>query len=76
MLSHVECANQSQLRMDDSGGDAAAPRNRTLEVATSGFASVSRLPFGTTAGPASRLREVEPEQVLIVAEFEACPFCR
>ena len=44
------------------GGDAAAPRNRTLEVATSGFASIARLPFGSKvdeaciARPASAAR--------------------
>lgn len=59
-----------------SGGDAAAPRKRWLEVATSGVASIARLPFGTTAGPASLMRNEDPSNALILAEFEACPFCR
>jgi anaphase-promoting complex subunit 7 len=61
-----------------SGGDAAAPRNRFLEVATSGLASVSRLPFGVTVQPecAARPAERSPAKPIIVYEFEACPFCR
>ena len=61
-----------------SGGDAAAPRNRFLEVATSGLASISRLPFGVTVQPecAARPAERSPAKPIIVYEFEACPFCR
>ncbi|GMH35799.1 hypothetical protein BSKO_03667 [Bryopsis sp. KO-2023] len=59
-----------------TGGDAAAPRARWSEVATSGFASISRLSFGTSAGPASLARASDPVQPLSVYEFEACPFCR
>jgi hypothetical protein len=58
------------------GGDAAAPRARWAEVATSGFASISRLPFGTTVGPGAAARSNEPAQTLQLFEFEACPFCR
>ena len=61
-----------------SGGDAAAPRNRFLEVATSGLASVSRLPFGVTVQPecAARPAERSPAKPIVLYEFEACPFCR
>ena len=61
-----------------SGGDAAAPRNRVLEVATSGFASISRLPFGTTVDPECAARDPSsvPSGKIILYEFEACPFCR
>jgi anaphase-promoting complex subunit 7 len=61
-----------------SGGDAAAPRNRFLEVATSGFASISRLPFGVTVQPecAARPAERSPKKPIVLYEFEACPFCR
>eukprot|EP00850_Spirogloea_muscicola_P012097 SM000077S21571 [mRNA] locus=s77:177007:180368:- [translate_table: standard] len=57
-----------------SGGDAAAPRNRTLEVLTSGLASMARLPWGSQvkAAPGSK----QPAKLLQVYEFEACPFCR
>ena len=59
-----------------SGGDAAAPRNRTLEVATSGFASIARLPFGTTVDPACAARGSDrPAPTLVLYEFQACPFC-
>ena len=59
-----------------TGGDAAAPRARWAETATSGFASIARLPFGTTVGPAAATRAGEPAQPLQLYEFEACPFCR
>ena len=59
-----------------AGGDAAAPRARWAEVATSGFSSISRLPFGTTVGPGAAARSSEPAQTLQLFEFEACPFCR
>lgn len=62
-----------------SGGDPSAPRNRAWEVATSGLASVARLPYGTSvrqdlvdAGP----RPDSDAAPLILYEFEACPFCR
>ena len=45
-------------------------------MATSGFASISRLPFGTTVGPGAAARSSEPAQTLQLFEFEACPFCR
>ena len=57
------------------GGDAAAPRNRTLEVATSGLASIARLPFGSEACIARPAGAV-PKEPIILYEFEACPFCR
>ncbi len=59
-----------------SGGDAAAPRLRWLEVTTSGLASLARLPFGTFVGDEARSRTGEPAQPLQLYEFEACPFCR
>eukprot|EP00850_Spirogloea_muscicola_P017788 SM000156S02144 [mRNA] locus=s156:115670:119128:- [translate_table: standard] len=57
-----------------SGGDAAAPRNRALEVLTSGLASMARLPWGShvKAAPESK----QPAKLLQLYEFEACPFCR
>ena len=60
------------------GGDAAAPRNRTLEVATSGFASIARLPFGSKVDDAciARPAGAVPKEPIILYEFEACPFCR
>ena len=60
------------------GGDAAAPRNRTLEVATSGFASIARLPFGSKVDEAciARPAGAVPKDPIILYEFEACPFCR
>ena len=60
------------------GGDAAAPRNRTLEVATSGFASITRLPFGSKVDEAciARPAGAVPKEPIILYEFEACPFCR
>ena len=60
------------------GGDAAAPRSRALEVATSGFASIARLPFGTTVDEAvlSRPASALPKEPIVLYEFEACPFCR
>ena len=60
------------------GGDAAAPRNRTLEVATSGFASIARLYFGSKVDEAciARPAGAVPKEPIILYEFEACPFCR
>ena len=60
------------------GGDAAAPRNRTLEVATSGFASIARIPFGSKVDEAciARPAGAVPKEPIILYEFEACPFCR
>jgi glutathione S-transferase len=46
--------------------------NRMLDVATSLFASVSRLGAGVAATPPAR----RPAQLLEVYEFESCPFCR
>ena len=58
------------------GGDAAKPRNRTLEVATSGFASIARIQYGKTVlEEVKKNRQREPTK-LILYEFEACPFCR
>lgn len=57
------------------GGDAAKPRNRTLEVATSGFASIARIQYGKTVlEECIQRRKQQPK--LILYEFEACPFCR
>lgn len=59
-----------------SGGDAAAPRPRWLEVTSSGLASVARLPFGVSVGEEARSRAKDPPKALQLYEFEACPFCR
>ena len=56
------------------GGDPAAERNVALETLTSGLASMSRLPMGVRAGnPAPAPPAAE---MLVLYEFEACPFCR
>ncbi|XRB06637.1 anaphase-promoting complex subunit [Pycnococcus provasolii] len=55
----------------------AIPRNRALEVLTSGLASVARLPFGTSVNPAlAQSTWKRPTKPITVYEFEACPFCR
>jgi glutathione S-transferase len=46
--------------------------NRTLDVATSLLATVSRLGAGLKATPPAR----RPKRLLQLYEFEACPFCR
>ena len=43
-----------------------------LDVALSALASTSRFWRGTLARPAAR----QPDEMLILYEFEACPFCR
>ena len=49
------------------------PVNRTLDVATSFFATVARLGAGVNAShPTAR----KPDKTLELYEFEACPFCR
>ena len=50
----------------------------TVQVATSGLASLARMPFnlGVSAGEAGRARQAEPDKPLQLYEFEACPFCR
>lgn len=58
------------------GADAAAPRNRAVEVATSGFASVARLAWGTTVDEGLPDRGPGGAPDLVLYEFEACPFCR
>eukprot|EP00898_Chlorokybus_atmophyticus_P004214 jgi/Chlat1/4794/Chrsp31S04825 len=58
------------------GGDPAAPRNRTLEVATSGVASLARLPYGSVVLDNTRHDKARPKLPLQLYEFEACPFCR
>lgn len=45
---------------------------RTLDVTSSLLVSVVRLGTGTIASPAAR----QPEKLLELYEFEACPFCR
>ena len=49
-----------------------------MQVATSGLASLARMPFnlGVNAGEAGRARQAEPDEPLQLYEFEACPFCR
>jgi glutathione S-transferase len=46
--------------------------SRALDVATSTMASVLRLGAGWKARPAAR----QPEKLLELYEFEACPYCR
>ena len=46
--------------------------NRTLDVASSFFATLARLPAGMTVGELGP----RPEQPLELYEFEACPYCR
>jgi glutathione S-transferase len=46
--------------------------NRMLDIATSMFATVSRLGAGVAATPPAR----RPARLLEVYEFESCPFCR
>jgi glutathione S-transferase len=46
--------------------------NRTLDVATSVFATIARLGAGVVAGEIGP----RPEKLLSLYEFEACPFCR
>lgn len=58
------------------GTDPSSPAPRWLNVTTSGLASISRLPYGTTAGRSSSKRSSDPSQLPVVYEFEACPFCR
>jgi glutathione S-transferase len=46
--------------------------NRVLDVATSYFATLARVPAGLTVGDLGP----RPEQPLELYEFEACPYCR
>ena len=46
--------------------------NRTLDVATSLGATLSRLASGLSVGPLGP----RPEKLLELFEFEACPYCR
>jgi glutathione S-transferase len=46
--------------------------NRTLDVASSYFATLARVPAGMTVGELGP----RPEQPLELYEFEACPYCR
>ncbi|KAH9318552.1 hypothetical protein KI387_020321, partial [Taxus chinensis] len=61
------------------GKDPSLPRSDIFELITSGLASISRLPWGSTALPdAATVREEkgQPMRLLQLYEFEACPFCR
>ncbi|KAJ7544501.1 hypothetical protein O6H91_09G081100 [Diphasiastrum complanatum] len=60
------------------GQDPTKPRNAFLEAATSGVASLARLPWGSTVIPeiASTQSRTRPLQLFQLYEFEACPFCR
>ena len=54
------------------GGDAAKPRNRTLEVATSGFASIARIQYGKTVlEECIQRRKQQPK--LILCEIRGVP---
>ena len=50
----------------------------SVQVTTSGLASLARIPFGlgVSAGDAGRARQSDPPKPLRLYEFEACPFCR
>ncbi|MEO1090158.1 MAG: glutathione S-transferase N-terminal domain-containing protein [Pseudomonadota bacterium] len=48
------------------------PSSRSFATATSMVASAARLPFGIFTKPAKR----HPAELLVLYEFEACPFCR
>jgi len=54
---------------------AARNTNRTLEVVTSGFASIARLPFGVDCNVV-RAGAGQPPQLLQLYEYELSPFCR
>uniref|UniRef100_A0A061RRT2 Thioredoxin family protein n=1 Tax=Tetraselmis sp. GSL018 TaxID=582737 RepID=A0A061RRT2_9CHLO len=69
----VKIASEAAGRGQDG---ARKPRSRAFEVATSGLASLSRLPFGTTANAARARDQLNPELFPRLYEFEACPFCR
>ncbi len=56
--------------------DPTKPRNVALETATSGFASLSRLPWGSEVSPQAAARTSIPNKSIRLYEFEACPFCR
>uniref|UniRef100_A0A0C9RQ24 TSA: Wollemia nobilis Ref_Wollemi_Transcript_26295_1278 transcribed RNA sequence n=1 Tax=Wollemia nobilis TaxID=56998 RepID=A0A0C9RQ24_9CONI len=62
-----------------AGQDPSLPRNAVFEVVTSGMASISRLPWGSKAlldVATMREEKGQPERLLQLYEFEACPFCR
>lgn len=56
------------------GNNPASEKPKWLEVTTSGLASISRLPYGTSAG--LEREPGTPAQPPVIYEFEACPFCR
>ena len=60
-----------------SGGDAAKPRNRTFEVATSGFASMARIQYGKKCFTRSHRENTDGTTTKTdFIRIEACPFCR
>ena len=59
-----------------ANSDPTAPRNKGLETATTGFASMARLPWGSKVSPQAAARAQKPAQPIRLYEFEACPFCR
>jgi len=59
-----------------ANSDPTAPRNAVLETATTGFASMARLPWGSEVSPVAAARAEKPVKPLRLYEFEACPFCR
>ena len=56
--------------------DPTEKRNFALETATSGIASLSRLPWGSEVSPVAAVRTSSPSKPIRLYEFEACPFCR
>ncbi len=59
-----------------ANSDPTAPRNKVIETATTGFASMARLPWGSEVSPVAAARAEKPAKPLRLYEFEACPFCR
>lgn len=59
-----------------SGEEDPSSRPRWLEVATSGLASFTRMPYGTSAGGPPPPTASQPTEPIRLYEFEACPFCR
>ena len=59
-----------------ANSDPTAPRNKAIETATTGFASMARLPWGSEVSPLAAARAQKPTAPIRLYEFEACPFCR
>lgn len=68
--------SSSELR--DRASLAVKRRPDELDTLTSGLASISRLPFGTTVVEGVEDLPAQPDEpaALRLYEFEGCPFCR